>query len=141
DIDKSRVSLRPAMELKARIIHLKRVPAGFKVSYGSTYETKATTTIATVPIGYGDGYSRLLSSRGHMLVRGQRAPVAGRVCMDLTMIDVGHIPDTALGDEVVLFGRQGGASLSIDEIASTLNTINYEVVTTVANRVPRIFIR
>ncbi|MBW1983969.1 MAG: alanine racemase, partial [Deltaproteobacteria bacterium] len=104
-------------------------------------ETKATTTIATVPIGYGDGYSRLLCSRGHMLVRGQRAPVAGRVCMDLTMIDMGHIPDAALGDEVVLFGRQGDASLSIDEIASTLNTINYEVVTTVANRVPRIFIR
>ncbi|MBW2181165.1 MAG: alanine racemase [Deltaproteobacteria bacterium] len=141
DVDKSRVSLQPAMELKARIVHLKRVPAGFKVSYGSTYETKAVTTIATVPVGYGDGYSRLLSSQGHMLVRGQRAPVAGRVCMDLTMIDLGHIPDAALGDEVVLFGRQGDASLSIDEIASTLNTINYEVVTTVASRVPRIFIR
>jgi len=141
DVDKTRVSLQPAMELKARIIHLKKVPAGFKVSYGSTYETKTDTAIATIPVGYGDGYSRLLSSRGHMLVRGERAPIAGRVCMDLTMIDVGHISDIALGDEVVMFGRQGDAFISIDEIASTLSTINYEVVTTIASRVPRIFLR
>jgi alanine racemase len=141
DVDKTQVSLQPAMELKARIIHLKRVPAGFKVSYGSTYETKADTAIATIPIGYGDGYSRLLSSRGEMLVRGQRAPVAGRVCMDLTMLDVGHIPDVKLEDEVVIFGKQGNNSIHVDEIASILNTINYEVVTTVANRVPRIFVK
>ena len=138
-VHKAHVPLQPAMELKARIIHLKRVPAGFKVSYGSTYETKTDTTIATIPIGYGDGYSRLLSSRGHMMIRGQRAPVAGRICMDLTMLDVGHIPDVALGDEVVIFGKQGNNSISIEEIASTLNTINYEVVTAVAARVPRIF--
>jgi alanine racemase len=141
DVDKTQVSLQPAMELKARIIHLKRVPAGFKVSYGSTYETKADTAIATIPIGYGDGYSRLMSSRGEMLVRGQRAPVAGRVCMDLTMLDVGHIPDVKLEDEVVIFGKQGNNSIHVDEIASILNTINYEVVTTVTNRVPRIFVK
>jgi len=141
DIDKSRISLKPAMEMKTRIIHLKRVPAGFKVSYGSTYETKTPTTIATVPVGYGDGYSRLLSSRGYMLVRGQRVPVIGRVCMDLTMIDVGQISDVALGDEVVIFGRQRKACVSIDDIASLLQTINYEVVTTLAHRVPRIYLK
>jgi len=140
DVDKHTVFLKPAMEMKTRIVHLKHVPAGFKVSYGSTYETKADTTIATVAVGYGDGYSRLLSSRGQMLVRGERAPIAGRVCMDLTMVDVGHIPDVSLDDEVVLFGRQGENSIHVDEIASMLNTINYEVVTTVSSRVPRIYI-
>ena len=140
EVDKSRISLKPAMEMKARIIHLKKVPSGFKVSYGSTYETTTGTTIATVPVGYGDGYNRLLSSRGSMLVSGQRAPVAGRVCMDLTMIDVGHIPDVSIEDEVVIFGRQGEVCISIDEIATLLQTINYEVVTTVAHRVPRIYL-
>lgn len=140
EVDKSRVTLQPAMEIKTRIIHLKKVPAGFKISYGSTYETVKDTVIATLPVGYGDGYNRLLSSQGHVLVRGRRAPVVGRVCMDLTMIDVGHIPDASLDDEVVLLGRQKDAFISADEIASLLNTINYEVVTSVAERVPRIYL-
>lgn len=139
-VDKRRITLKPAMEMKARIIHLKQVPSGFNVSYGSTYETITPTTIATVPVGYGDGYSRLSSAGGYMLVRGERAPVAGRVCMDLTMIDVGHIPDVSLGDEVVIFGRQGSAYVSIDEVAAIWHTINYEVVTTVASRVPRMYL-
>ena len=140
EVDKNRVSLKPAMEMKARIVYLKKVPSGFKVSYGSTYETTTRTTIATVPVGYGDGYNRLLSSRGSMLVNGQRAPVTGRVCMDLTMLDVGHISDVSLEDEVVIFGRQGDNSIYIDEIASMLNTINYEVVTRIADRVPRMYL-
>jgi alanine racemase len=141
EVNKSRVLLKPAMTLKARIIQLKKVPAGFKVSYGITFQTEKSTTIATVPVGYADGYDRLMSSRGYMLVHGLRAPVVGRVCMDLTMLDVGEIPEAGLEDEVVVFGSQGNASIPVDEIASSLNTINYEIVSTVMERVPRIYSR
>ncbi|MDO9565847.1 MAG: alanine racemase [Candidatus Desulfaltia sp.] len=140
NVDKSRINLKPAMELKARIIHLKKVPAGFKVSYGITYETQKATTIATVPIGYADGFNRLLSSNGHMLVCGRKAPIIGRVCMDMTMLDVGDIPEVSLEDEVVIFGKQGDASITVDEIASSINTINYEIVSAIADRVPRIYL-
>ena len=140
EIDKSRIKLLPAMSLKARIIHLKKVPAGFMVSYSITHETKKPTAIATIPAGYGDGLSRLMSSNGHMLVHGQKAPIIGRVCMDLTMIDVGHIPEVKIEDEVVIFGHQGSASISADEIAELTGTINYEVVTRILDRVPRVYI-
>lgn len=141
EVDRSIMKLKPAMELKTKIIHLKKVPAGFKVSYGTTYETEKPTTIATVSIGYADGLNRLLSSKGRMLVCGQSAPIVGRVCMDMTMLDVGKIPEIAFGEEVVVFGKQGNASISVDEIASTINTINYEVVSTIMERVPRIYLR
>ena len=141
EVDRSIIKLKPAMALKTKIIHLKKVPAGFKVSYGTTYETEKPTTIATVSIGYADGLNRLLSSNGRMLVCGQSAPIVGRVCMDLTMLDVGKIPEIAIGEEVVVFGKQGNASISVDEIASTINTINYEVVSTIMERVPRIYLR
>jgi alanine racemase len=137
EVNKARVRLKPAMALKAKVIHLKDVPAGFKVSYGRTYETEKPTTIATVPIGYADGLNRLLSSKGHMLVNGLKAPILGRVCMDLTMLDVGHIPGVTLEDEVVIFGRQKDATISVDETASNLNTINYEIVSTLTERVLR----
>ncbi len=137
EVDRTRITLSPAMSLKSRIVYLKNVPKGFKVSYGSTWEAKEETVIATIPIGYADGFNRLLSSKGHMLVRGRRAPIAGRVCMDLTMLDVGHIPDVALNDEVVAMGRQGNGKISADEIASNLETINYEVVSTVTRRVQK----
>ena len=140
-VDKKNVSLKPAMSLKACIIHLKKVPAGFMVSYGNTYETRRATTIATIPIGYADGLNRLLSSGGQMLVHGQRAPIIGRVCMDLTMLDVGHIDGVQMGDEVVIFGQQGSDAITVDEIASSLNTINYEIVSTITARVPRIYLR
>ena len=139
-INKSRIKLLPAMSLKARIIHLKKVPAGFMVSYSITHETKKPTTIATIPVGYGDGLSRLMSSNGHMLVHGQRAPIIGRVCMDLIMLDVGHIPEVEIEDEVVVFGHQSNASISADEIARLTNTINYEVVTRISDRVPRVYL-
>jgi alanine racemase len=139
DVDKNRVSLQPVMTFKASIIQLKEVPPGFRVSYGATYKTEHKTRIATVSVGYADGFNRLLSSRGHMLVHGVRAPVVGRVCMDLTLIDVGHIPDVRMGDEAVIFGEQNGAELSVDEIAATLGTINYEIVTGISERVPRVY--
>jgi alanine racemase len=141
EVDKKHVSLKPAMALKARIIHLKKVPAGFKVSYGSTHQTPKATTIATIPIGYADGLNRLLSSSGQMLVHGQRAPIIGRVCMDLTMLDVGHIDNVQMGDAVVIFGQQNSGSITVDEIASSLNTINYEIVSTITARVPRIYLK
>jgi len=141
EVDRSIIKLKPAMELKTKIIHLKKVPAGFKVSYGITYETEKPTTIATVSIGYADGLNRLLSSNGRMLVCGQKAPIVGRVCMDLTMLDVGEIPEVAMEKEVVIFGKQGDSSITVDEIASTINTINYEIVSTIMDRVPRIYLQ
>ena len=141
EVNKDHIKLKPAMALKARIINLKKVPKGFQVSYGMTYATQRPTTIATVPIGYADGFSRLMSSNGSMLVRGKRAPIIGRICMDLTMLDVGHIPNVELEDEVVIFGRQGDEAITADEIASSIDTINYEVVSSITGRVPRIYIK
>lgn len=138
---KGQIDLRPAMSIKSSIIQLKTVSSGFKVSYGGTHETERATTLATVPIGYADAYSRLLSSRGCMLVRGRRAPVVGRVCMDLTVLDVGHIPDVELEDEVVVLGRQGNDEITADEIAELIHTIHYEIISTITARVPRIFVR
>jgi alanine racemase len=129
--------LRPALQLKARVAQVKMVPAGFPVSYGGTYVTPRATRLATVTVGYGDGYHRLLSSRGEMLVGGQRAPVVGRVCMDQTVLDVGHIDRVEPGDEVVLFGRQGAALLPVEEVAAAAETIQYEIVTALTARVPR----
>jgi alanine racemase len=141
EVDREGVMLRPVMALKSRIINLKKVTAGFNVSYGITYRTDRPTTIATVPIGYADGLNRLFSSRGQMIVRGQPVPIVGRVCMDLTMLDVGNLPDVGMEDEVVIFGRQDTACITADELASELNTINYEIVSSVMARVPRVYVR
>jgi alanine racemase len=137
---KRSVPLRPAMSLVTRIRFLKRVPAGTPISYGGTYVTESETTVATLPIGYADGYRRLLSNNYDVLVRGVRAPVIGRVCMDMTMIDVTHVKGAAVGDEVVLMGRQGGNEISIDNMAERLSTINYEITCLVGKRVPRVYI-
>jgi alanine racemase len=140
EVDQSKITLRPAMSLKARVIHLKTVPAGSAISYGMTHITEKPTKIATIPIGYADGYNRRLTNRGTMLVNGVRAPIVGRVCMDLTMLDVGHIPDVDLEDEVVIIGQQGKESITADEIASLLGTINYEVTSAITARVPRVYL-
>jgi alanine racemase len=139
EVDRSRITLVPAMSLKTHVMQLKKVPAHFAVSYGYRQETLKPSVIATVPIGYADGFSRLNSCTGMMLVRGRVAPVIGRVCMDLTMLDVGHIPEVMLHDEVVVFGRQGGMARTADDLARDLGTINYEIVTSVSNRIPRIY--
>lgn len=135
----SQVSLQPVLSWKSRILQLKKVPAGASISYGRTFITERESLIATVPVGYADGYSRLLSNRGEMLVRDKRAPVAGQVCMDLTMIDVTDIGGVQQGDEVVLLGRQGNAVISADEMAAWSNTISYEILTSIGTRVPRIY--
>jgi len=139
EIDQNRIDLQPAMTLKTRIIQLKSVSSHFKVSYGSTYETMEPTIVATVPIGYADGLSRRLSSRGHMLVHGERAPILGRICMDFTMLDVGKITGVTQNDEVVIFGKQKDESITVDEIAKELDTIHYEIVSIISSRVPRIY--
>jgi alanine racemase len=140
EVDMSRVSLKPVLSLKSRIAQCKNVASGFKISYGSTFATQSETRIATIPVGYADGFARILSSRGEMLVRGRRAPIAGRVCMDQTMLDVGHIDGVQPGDEVVIYGQQGQESLPVDEVADLCWTISYETVATVMARVPRIYL-
>ena len=140
DVHKERIDLKPVMSIKSRVIQVKEVDAGFAVSYGSTYVTPRPTRIATIPIGYADGFDRSLSSNGHMLVKGTRAPIIGRVCMDLTMIDVGHVPNVSLEDEVVILGSQGDETISADEIANRVGTINYEIVSSLTLRVPKVYV-
>lgn len=139
-VDRSRAVLEPALTLKARIVQVKDVPAGFRVSYGMTYETPRPTRIATVSVGYADGLRRSLGGRGFMLVRNRRAPIVGRVCMDLTMIDVGSIEGVRAGDEVVVFGGANPGAPSTEDIASELGTISYEIVTSITSRVPRVYL-
>jgi alanine racemase len=139
EVDLSGLALKPAMALKTRIIHLKKVPAGTCISYGMTHRTPGPTVIATIPAGYADGYRRSFSSAGAMLVRGRRVPVIGRVCMDLSMLDVGAVPEVRVEDEVVIFGRQGSEIISADDLAVALGTINYEIVCDVTARVPRVY--
>jgi alanine racemase len=133
------IPLASAFQWKARVSHVKRVPAGTKVSYGATYEAPEEAIIATIPVGYADGYNRLLSNKGYVLIKGQRAKIAGRICMDQFMVDITHIPNVSVGEEAVLLGRQGGEEISVDEMADWLHTINYEVTCMVSKRVPRVY--
>ncbi len=140
EVSRSHVALRPVLAWKTRIVQLRRVPAGFGVSYGISYRTRRPTTLATVAVGYGDGLSRLLSSRGQMLVGGRQAAIAGRVCMDLTVLDVGDPTGLAPGAEVVILGRQGDLQASAGDMAELIGTITYEVVATISARVPRLYL-
>jgi alanine racemase len=133
--------LKPVMTLKTHIHFLKPVPSGAKISYGGTFTTKRDSLIATLPIGYADGYSRHLSNRGEVLIHGKRAPVVGKVCMDFTMVDVTGIPRVSVGDEVILMGRQGREQITVEEIAEKINTISYEVFCSIGKRVPRVYKR
>ncbi len=135
---RSLINLKPALSFKSRVTYLKKIPAGTPVSYGCTYTTSSETTIATIPVGYADGFSRRLSNRGQVIIRGKRYPVAGRVTMDLTMVNVGDAR-IEVGDEVVLIGEQNGQAISADEVAGLEDTISYEVVCGIGKRVPRIY--
>lgn len=135
------IKLKPAMALKTRIVYIKDTPPGRSISYGRTYITEKHTRIATLPVGYADGYCRGLSNKGYVLVRGKKAPVIGKVTMDQTMIDVGHIRRASIGDEVVLIGRQGREEIRTEKLARTAGTIAYEVVCGISNRVPRVYKR
>jgi alanine racemase len=129
------ISLKPAMRVVSHVVHVKDVPAGSGVSYGHTYFTKGKTRIATVCIGYADGYSRTLSNKGRVLINGHYAPVIGRVCMDQLMVDVTGLPDVKVGDEVTILGKDGNNEITAEEIAALTDTINYEVVCQFQKRV------
>ncbi len=130
------IEIKPAMTLKTRVCYLKTVPQGTPISYGRTFVTQKQTRVATLPLGYGDGYKRALADKGEVLIKGRRAPVIGRICMDMCMIDVSDVPDVQAGDEAIVFGQEPTA----DELAAKIGTINYEVVTTVGKRVPRVYV-
>jgi alanine racemase len=116
---------------------VKTLPAGSFVSYGNAYQTQREETIAVISVGYADGFRRAPQHWSEVLIKGQRAPIVGRVCMDQTMINVSQIPDVRVGDEVVLIGTQGGETITAEEVAERLGTINYEVVSVILARVPR----
>ena len=129
------------MSLKSRLVQVRNLPAGAPVSYGRSFVTRRPTRLGVVAVGYGHGYSWLLSNRGEMLVAGRRVPILGRVTMDLTMVDLTEIPAARVGDEVVLFGDQGEQTLSLAEVARGSETLPYEVMCTIGKRVTRIYVR
>ncbi len=141
EVNKNKIELKPAMEIKTHISYVKEVDAGVGVSYGSTYITTDKTTIATIPVGYGDGYPRLLSSKGRVLVHGKSAPIIGRVCMDQFMVDVTKIDNVKQGDVVTLLGKDGDQFISAEEIAEMAYSFNYELICNVGKRIPRIYYR
>jgi alanine racemase len=133
------VTLRPALTLISHVGRVRALPPGSSVSYGRTFIAERRTTVALLPIGYGDGVHRLLSNRGEVLIRGQRAPIIGRVCMDNIMVDVTAISGVQEGDEAVLIGRQGEDRISAEEVAAWAQTINYEVTTGLLPRATRAY--
>ncbi|WP_339135463.1 MAG: alanine racemase [Candidatus Electrothrix sp. GW3-4] len=135
----SQASLQPALSLRAKIMYFKVVLAGNSVGYGRTWTAPQNCRVVTIPVGYGDGYPRALSNKGQVLLRGQRYPVRGSVCMDQTMIGIGA-GEAYIGEEVQLIGRQGGEVITADDLAAQLGTISYEVLTNISARVPRIYV-
>lgn len=140
EVDRSLLSIRPVMEWKTYISHVKTLEEGREISYGGTYRTEKDTKIATIPVGYADGYPRCLSNLGKVIINGQFAPITGRVCMDQFMVDVTGI-DCKPGDEVVLVGTQGGATLTMEEVSNAAHSFNYELPCRVNKRVPRVYFR
>lgn len=141
EVSRDKVILKPAMSLKSHIIFIKQVGRGIPVSYGGTYVTTRDTRIATIPVGYGDGYPRSLSGRGWVLIHGKRAPILGRVCMDHFMVDVTGIPEAQELDEVVLMGESGDSTLSVEELGRISGRFPYEFVCDIGKRVPRVYYR
>ena len=139
EVRRDSISLRPVMQLKSKIVHMKELEAGRCVSYGGTYQLQETRRIATIPVGYGDGYPRGLSNKGYVLIHGQKAPILGRVCMDQFMVDVTDIPQAKLLDTVTLLGEDEGACLSMEELGALSGRFNYEFACDITKRVPRVF--
>ena len=133
------ILLKPALTLKTKITYVKSVPKGRSISYGMTYVTKKPTKIATIPVGYGDGYSRHFSNKAHVLIKGARCPIVGRVCMDMCMVEVGHLKNVKVGEDVILIGSQAGEIIRAEELAKLISTIPYEVLCNIGRRVPRIY--
>jgi alanine racemase len=138
---KKKINLKPVLELKANLVHIKDLPADYSISYGRTYITDSPTKIGTVLLGYGDGYPRLLSNKGEVLVKGKRAKILGRVCMDQFMIEITDIPDVNLDTEIILIGRDGEERITAMELASKIGTINYEIISQISSRITRIYFK
>ena len=141
EVDQSLLSLRPALQWLSRVSHVKTLPAGREISYGGTYVTGADTVVATIPVGYADGYRRNLSGRFHVLIRGQKAPILGRICMDQMMVDVTAIPGVTVGDQVTLIGTDGDSTITVEEISAQADSFNYEFVCGISRRVPRLYMK
>ena len=135
------LQLKPALKWCSRISHLKTLPAGREIGYGGTYTTTKDTVVATIPVGYADGYRRTLSNKFYVLIRGRKAPILGRVCMDQLMVDVSEIPDAALGDIVTLVGKDGNEEIPIETIAAEAASFNYEFACGISRRVPRYYLQ
>lgn len=141
EVDKSRLSLKPVMSVKASISHLKDVPAGFSVSYGRKFTAKRPSKIATIALGYADGYPRPYGPVGEVIVNGVKAPLAGTICMDQCMIDVTDVPDVKTGDEVIIMGSDGQNTILADDIAKATGTISYEILCAFGQRLPKVYVR
>ena len=141
EVERDIVKLEPVMELKSHVTYVKDVPAGAAISYGGTYVADRKIRVATIPVGYADGYSRQLSNKGWVLIHGQKAPILGRVCMDQFMVDVTEIGDVKKGDEVTLIGRDGDEFIGIEEIGDLCGRFSYEFACDISPRVPRVYIK
>lgn len=141
EVDKTKLKLTPAMEIKSYVSFVKTLEAGVEIGYGGTYTTTEETTVATIPVGYADGYSRALSNRGRVLIKGKSFPIIGRICMDQFMVDISSKPDIKQGDEVTLVGRDGDEYISIEEVADMSYSFNYEFVCDIGKRIPRVYYR
>lgn len=141
EVSPALLSIRPALQWISRVTHVKTLEPGREISYGGTFVTTRPTRVATVPVGYADGYRRSLSGRFHVLIHGKKAPILGRVCMDQMMVDVTDIPGVTLEDKVTLVGRDGGEQITMEQIAAAADSFNYEFVCGISRRVPRIYTR
>ena len=140
EVDPSLLNIRPALQWLSRVTHVKTLPAGRQISYGGTYTTKGDTVVATLPVGYADGYRRNLSGKFYVLIHGQKAPILGRICMDQMMVDVTNIPGVKVGDQVTLVGTDGENTITMEEIAAQADSFNYEFVCGISRRVPRLYV-
>lgn len=141
EVMKKKLSIKPALTVKAKIAHVKTMDEGMYISYGRTYQTSRKSIIATIPMGYADGYLRELSSKGKVIINGQFAPIVGRVCMDQFMVDVTDIPNVHTGDEAILLGESNGLKITADEFAEMAGTINYEIICMLKDRIPRVYLQ
>lgn len=141
EVCKENIDLRPLLSLKSHLVHVKTLEAGRSISYGGTFRTDTEKRIATVPVGYGDGYPRSLSNKGYVLIRGKRAPICGRVCMDQFMVDVTDIPEAKPGDEVTLIGTDGTDQITMEELGELSGRFNYEFACDLGKRIPRVYYR
>ncbi len=140
EIDRTKISIKPALSLITHVAYVKELEAGRAISYGGTYVTAEKRKIATIPVGYADGYARSLSNKGDVLIHGKRAPICGRVCMDQFMVDVTDIPDVKNGDEVILIGSDGSETITLEELGEISGRFNYEFVCDLGKRIPRVFV-